>query len=188
MVAVDDGVKEHYRRAIQKASEIDFDIVKVRYMNKNLATRARANLVAAETVKYLCLAHSYKEHEWIITGDIDEFWHTFILFTERYAEFCNAVFGYFLHHVPGEEGRLRDRINKVVRKPSDSAEGYRRTLDLYREITGTEPSSQVWPAVSVLERGQDPMPCGACGGGGPPDPACGCSRPRGAGPPCNPVP
>lgn len=27
-------------------------------------------------------------------------WHTFILFTREYAEFCDRVAGHFIHHVP----------------------------------------------------------------------------------------
>jgi hypothetical protein len=29
-------------------------------------------------------------------------WHTFLLFTMDYADFCERYFGHFLHHVPGE--------------------------------------------------------------------------------------
>ncbi|WP_372477442.1 hypothetical protein [Nocardia australiensis] len=31
---------------------------------------------------------------------VDEAWHGFILCTERYAEFCAAAYGRFLHHFP----------------------------------------------------------------------------------------
>lgn len=32
--------------------------------------------------------------------DIDAAWHAHILFTEKYIEFCNNVFGKYLHHHP----------------------------------------------------------------------------------------
>jgi hypothetical protein len=37
--------------------------------------------------------------------NIDEMWHTFILITQDYADFCNNYFGEFIHHAPevGEE-------------------------------------------------------------------------------------
>ena len=35
---------------------------------------------------------------------IDAMWHTFILFTRDYADFCEHHFGVFLHHVPEVEG------------------------------------------------------------------------------------
>jgi hypothetical protein len=31
---------------------------------------------------------------------IDEAWHTFIIFTREYAQFCHENFGHFLHHNP----------------------------------------------------------------------------------------
>lgn len=31
---------------------------------------------------------------------IDEMWHTFVLFTKEYHEFCNTYFGHYIHHDP----------------------------------------------------------------------------------------
>jgi hypothetical protein len=49
---------------------------------------------------------------------IDEMWHTFILFTKDYTDFCNKYFGYYLHHNPtsykekqdSEENFKKDKI------------------------------------------------------------------------------
>jgi hypothetical protein len=32
--------------------------------------------------------------------DVDNLWHSFILFTKEYAHFCDIYAGHFLHHVP----------------------------------------------------------------------------------------
>lgn len=32
--------------------------------------------------------------------EIDDMWHTFLLFTKEYAEFCHHYFGTFIHHHP----------------------------------------------------------------------------------------
>jgi hypothetical protein len=32
--------------------------------------------------------------------DIDQMWHTFLLFTRDYAAFCQESFGKFIHHSP----------------------------------------------------------------------------------------
>lgn len=37
---------------------------------------------------------------------IDNMWHDWILFTKDYAEFCQAVFGEFVHHTPRRRGDL----------------------------------------------------------------------------------
>lgn len=34
---------------------------------------------------------------------VDIGWHTFILHTREYAEFCDSVAGYFIHHVPSDD-------------------------------------------------------------------------------------
>lgn len=36
--------------------------------------------------------------------DVDEVWHTHILHTVDYADFCQLHFGRFIHHVPDENG------------------------------------------------------------------------------------
>lgn len=32
--------------------------------------------------------------------EIDDMWHTFLLFTKDYADFCEKYFGEFIHHFP----------------------------------------------------------------------------------------
>lgn len=32
--------------------------------------------------------------------EIDDMWHTFLLFTHEYTDFCHRYFGEYLHHVP----------------------------------------------------------------------------------------
>ncbi len=52
--------------------------------------------------------------------DID--WHVFILHTREYAEFCERVAGYFIHHVPDDDevassepvGRALERSVKAI--------------------------------------------------------------------------
>lgn len=34
------------------------------------------------------------------TTDVDEVWHTHIIFTQQYHTDCESYFGYYLHHVP----------------------------------------------------------------------------------------
>ena len=36
------------------------------------------------------------------SAQVDVGWHTFILFTLEYAEFCQRIAGRFLHHVPDD--------------------------------------------------------------------------------------
>jgi len=40
----------------------------------------------------------------MISPVIDEVWHAFILHTREYAEFCQSIFGRFVHHAPNWPG------------------------------------------------------------------------------------
>lgn len=34
------------------------------------------------------------------SSDVDNLWHSFILFTPEYADFCHTHMGHFIHHMP----------------------------------------------------------------------------------------
>ncbi|MFE3171822.1 glycine-rich domain-containing protein [Amycolatopsis sp. NPDC059090] len=46
---------------------------------------------------------------------VDIGWHTFILYTREYAEFCERVAGRFIHHEPADTGAI-----PITRTPEDS--------------------------------------------------------------------
>ncbi|QLH43881.1 MAG: hypothetical protein HWD59_15100 [Coxiellaceae bacterium] len=41
--------------------------------------------------------------------DIDEIWHAHILHTQDYTEFCEKLFGFYLHHCPSHIVKLKDQ-------------------------------------------------------------------------------
>lgn len=45
---------------------------------------------------------------------IDEMWHMFILATRDYAEFCEDMFGRFIHHIPGTASAEAERVASFV--------------------------------------------------------------------------
>lgn len=72
---------------------------------------------------------------------IDEVWHAFILFTREYADFCQAVFGEFIHHVP-----------RTSRTPA-SSQTPDRFLDAYRRVFDEPP--RIWFRVAERTGGAD---------------------------------
>ena len=53
-----------------------------------------------EHLNFNCMMHTEMR-------ELDDMWHTFLLFTKEYQEFCLTHFGYFIHHSPlDEESRL----------------------------------------------------------------------------------
>lgn len=78
-----------------------------RYAKEQQVTLAEAEEVFRETLKwlYLCAGGVRRDMACAMTpeiGKLDDMWHTFLLFTRDYAEFCGRFFGFFLHHVPNE--------------------------------------------------------------------------------------
>ncbi|MET7682831.1 hypothetical protein [Streptomyces sp. NPDC005423] len=45
---------------------------------------------------------------------VDPGWHTLVLHTEWYADWCVRQFGYFLHHRPNSKARTRGLMTDVV--------------------------------------------------------------------------
>lgn len=76
-----------------------------RYAKDHQASLEEAEEVFRETLKwlYLCahgMANGFACAMTEEIGKLDEMWHTFLLFTRDYADFCERYFGIFLHHVP----------------------------------------------------------------------------------------
>ena len=55
-------------------------------------------------------------------GMIDEMWHTFVLFTPLYADFCQRYLGFFLHHMPA----TREDWKRAEKRRRADPEGYVR--------------------------------------------------------------
>lgn len=45
---------------------------------------------------------------------LDEMWHTFILFTKDYGDFCHEMFGHFIHHLPTIETEAEE-VSRISR-------------------------------------------------------------------------
>jgi len=50
--------------------------------------------------RFLKLCAMYPEQSVVPSKEIDKVWHTHILDTAKYADDCNIVFGFMLHHFP----------------------------------------------------------------------------------------
>jgi len=84
---------------------LDLEAVKLRVMDAELGegwTREYADSIGAAYKNYLTMLVKYPDdaEDILLSKDVDEFWHTHILQTTRYAKDCQDVFGNFLHHEP----------------------------------------------------------------------------------------
>ena len=56
--------------------------------------------VEEEYKSFLALKRTYPNRDIVPNGLVDVFWHQHILDTVKYADDCQAIFGFFLHHFP----------------------------------------------------------------------------------------
>src|SRR5260221_346226 len=63
-------------------------------------SREYVDQMAIEYKRFLTLSVKYPEETIAPSKDVDKFWHGHILDTMKYAEDCQIVSGYFLHHSP----------------------------------------------------------------------------------------
>lgn len=70
----------------------------------------------------------YQDHaeDIMLAKDVDEFWHTHILQTIKYADDCEQVFATFLHHTPHVGERTAADLEKRARQAEKTRRLYER--------------------------------------------------------------
>ncbi|GAA1958775.1 hypothetical protein [Amycolatopsis minnesotensis] len=91
-------------------------IAKERDMSREFAAR-----IMDQALAFLFACGQSRSIELCPSQLVDLGWHTFILHTREYADFCQAVAGRFLHHVPNDDGagltdaeEEADRTTRVI--------------------------------------------------------------------------
>jgi len=115
------------QEVIAAIQALDLDSVKLRVMDTELGegwTREYADSIEAAYKNYLAMLVKYPDdiEDILVSKDVDEFWHSHILHTMKYADDCQKVFGNFLHHNP----QTSERSSAGIQKRSALAEKTRR--------------------------------------------------------------
>ena len=82
---------------------LDLDPIKLKLMDPEEGhgwSREYADRMELAYRRFLTLLVKYPDEVIAPTKEVDKFWHGHILDTMKYAEDCQNVFGYFLHHFP----------------------------------------------------------------------------------------
>jgi hypothetical protein len=118
------------------------------YQNSNVAMRIQREL-GVEAYKAQEFFTDLKRFLWLVANSsverlvpspvVDEAWHSFVLFTQEYADFCDRYFGRFIHHSPVHQGE-----NRMI------AEDLQPTIDAIHTAFGGIPSTN-WHYVPVKE-------------------------------------
>src|SRR5712692_2277641 len=135
-------------QVIAAIEALDLDPIKVKLMDPEEGQGWSREYVAQMEIEYkrfLTLSVKYPEETIAPSKDVDKFWHSHILDTMKYAEDCQNVFGYFVHHFPyfGMRGK-EDAANL--------AEAGKTTNRLYeKEFGETIPSRASMCSVAVTK-------------------------------------
>lgn len=139
---------------VQEAMEFPLQCVITRYGRDHNLSYQDAERHVFELRRFLALCALNSAQPYGMRGQIDEAWHTFIMFTRDYADFCRRVAGRFIHHQPDTDAEER----------SSSSSGYERFLADYETIFGEPAPADLWPRPFV--RNSAAEGCGGCNGCG----------------------
>lgn len=122
-----------------------------RYAKEHPNNRLSPELAWRELMKYfwLCQKHKIEKEQrpesrklaFICSmhremSELDDMWHTFLLYTKDYHAFCAHYFGQFIHHVPTPE-------DEPMPKLDDFESALRAYLDYINQHLGDE-TLRIW--------------------------------------------
>jgi hypothetical protein len=166
IVSIANRARENYG----KIANFDIDDVIKRHMKDNHVDIQAAREQAVELKKFLAICSVTGVG---MAGPVDELWHTFVIFTRKYAEICERI-GSFIHHEP--DTTIDDHENSVS--------GYARFLDIYELTYQETPPAHIWPSRALLAEGEaGASSCGGCGNACSPAGCSSCAGCQGQSPP-----
>lgn len=115
---------------LAKIAAYPFVQVREKVLKEGRVPEAFVDEAIDEFRKFLALIGLGHSGMGMISPPVDEIWHTFILFMRDYADFCNEVFGRFIHHQP------------TTSLTPASPKARSRMINAYREIFGELPA--IW--------------------------------------------
>jgi hypothetical protein len=129
--------------------DTDLWFVQERLARKGIVETGRIPHAVREFKRYMVLVGLGYRGLGMLSPEIDEVWHAFILFTREYADFCQQAFGMFIHHVP-----------RTSRSPRSEASG-EAFLSAYAEVFGeSELRDYALTARPDAAMGDEPSGCG----------------------------
>lgn len=126
--------QDSIEQIIARIQALDLEPIKFKLMDSEEGqgwSREYVDEMEVAYKRFLTLSVKYPEETIAPSKDVDKFWHGHILDTMKYADDCQDVFGYFLHHFPyfGMRGN-EDAANLVA--------AGRRTNELYAHEFGAD--------------------------------------------------
>jgi len=112
----------------------DLSLVREKMIKENLLPEHIIDDAIVEYRKFMALLRLGFQRLSMHSREVDQVWHTHIIFTKNYAAFCDQVFGEFIHHDP-----ITSRTPVEAMKNTNAS-----FFEAYNKVFG-KPSS-LWPA------------------------------------------
>lgn len=117
-------------------------------------TRPQVDRAIARYKMFLHLLYLYPNSAIVPTQEIDQVWHQHILDTRKYAQDCQWLFGYFVHHYPyfGMGGEAEKQALETA---------FSSTRTLFAEQFGIDVIEEIFnfqDACAILPKGQLQQP------------------------------
>lgn len=135
-----------------------FDRMAARIAADKMLDRTMADRIVEQTLAFLLAAARHVGKPLVPSEPVDVGWHTFILYTRDYAEFCDRVAGRFIHHVPGDVPGGSSEHESLI-------EARRRTLNAI-ERAGHAVDHDLWTLAASCGECHEEGNCAASGGDG----------------------
>jgi len=143
---------------MKKADAIDLVHVRARFRKTFDVSEEDALACEREIKRYLVLTVAIPQNNHGMYGAlVDEFWHTFLLFTVPYVNFCRDVLDYYAHHVPvGSDEEAADTGDSKAGKNGDGDNSDDLTFEDFArdyEIAFGEPLPEIWRSPAPVRNG-----------------------------------
>lgn len=139
--------------ALAKVSPVDLAPINRVLQHENPSFWTEDTVRETETKYRLLLALNllYPSEHLVVNKILDDYWHQHILDTRKYAEDCQQIFGYFLHHYPyfgieGEEDKQQNR------------EAFALTQQLWEDAFGAPMFAETRLSLDKVLGSYDPTP------------------------------
>jgi hypothetical protein len=139
----------------------DMSAITQRFADEKKISLELAISYERELKRYFFMCGAYKKH-YGMGGKVDDLWHTFIIHTKEYTNFCDLVFGTYLHHVPISAPEEEKRSIATMLH-------YMRFLVDYFRHYEEIPPTEIWPLsrqlfgeVHDLEKQPECLACSGC--------------------------
>lgn len=137
------------KKTLDEARAYPLGDVIARFQKDGGLSEEEACLQFDELLKYLVLCSQKTVGIYGMRGPIDNAWHSFLMFTRLYQQFCDDVLGQFVHHRP----------NTTDRHEVEPASGYQDFIQDYEIAFGHVPATTYWPRSETM----DCDDCETCG-------------------------